>query len=198
MTRALKNYVKHTEPELIHLWKQGDEQVFEVFYHKHALKLLHIAVNKTGDKDVAEELVQDAFMSLYRHKQDITQETHLGAYLYVSLKNNILNHYRKESTHKRYESFIQQTTSEADYATETAINTRELELLIIEEIEKLPPQCKAVFKLSRFEYLSDKDIAARLDISVNTVEQHKRKALKILRGAFKNYLSIAIIMHLLR
>lgn len=160
--------------------------------------MLNIAVQKTGNKEVAEELVQDAFFNLYRHKVEITDEVPIGAYLYVSLKNNILNYYRKESTHKRYEAYIKQQTTESDNTTEVAVNTRELELRIIEEIEKLPPQCKAVFRLSRFEYLTDKEIAERLEISINTVEQHKRKALRILRGAFKDYLSVAIIVHLLK
>ncbi len=160
--------------------------------------MLHIAASKTGDKDVAQELVQDAFLNLYRHKLDINANTQLGAYLYISLKNNILNHYRKESTHRRYEAYVQQHSTEADHSTESAINTREIEHRLIDEIGKLPPQCKAVFTLSRIDGLSDKEIAARLEISVNTVEQHKRKALKILRIALKDYLSLALIVHLLK
>ena len=178
---------KHTEPELIQLWKQGNDWVFETIYNQQVMQLLRIANSKTGNTAVAEELVQDTFLSLYKHRYDLQPDTNLSAYLYTALKNNILNYYRKESTHKRYEAYVQTHSSEGEKTTESAINTRELEISLIEEIEKLPPQCKTVFKLSRHDGLTDKEIAARLEISLNTVEQHKRKALRILRAAFKNY-----------
>ncbi|WP_256006858.1 RNA polymerase sigma factor [Pedobacter deserti] len=193
----IKNYSSYSEQQLISLWQHGNDHVFEAFYQKHAVKLLKIAVHKTGDRNVAEELVQDSFLSLYRHKADITEQSHIGAYLYIALKNRILNYYRKENTHKKYEAYVKQHTREQDSSTELTIDTRDLELRIIEEIEKLPSQCKTVFRLSRFEYLSDKEIAARLNISVNTVEQHKRKALRILRGSLQEYLTLAFVVHLL-
>lgn len=172
--------------------------MFSHFYKKNVIRLLSIAANKTGDTEVAQELVQDAFLSLYRHKHNLKDDTSLGAYLYTALKNNILNHYRKESTHKRYEAYMQRQAPVMDNSTEYNINTRELELQLLEAIEKLPPQCKTVFKMSRMDGLSDKEIAARLDISLNTVEQHKRKALRILRLAFKDYLGIALAIGLLK
>ncbi|WEK21633.1 MAG: RNA polymerase sigma-70 factor [Candidatus Pedobacter colombiensis] len=192
------NYNNSTERELIELWKKGNEEIFEYFYNRHVIKLLSIATHKVGNPDVAQELVQDTFLSLYKKKQEIREETNLAAYLYIALKKNILNHYRKESTHKKYETYVLSHRSELDHSTEWNINTKELEFQIIEEIEKLPPQCRAVFKLSRLDGMSDKTIATTLSISVNTVEQHKRKALRILRFAFKDYLGTALILYLLR
>ncbi|QIL37902.1 RNA polymerase sigma-70 factor [Pedobacter sp. HDW13] len=192
------DYNNYTEQELIELWKMGNDDVFELFYNKHVIKLLNIARLKTGNMAVAQELVQDTFLSLHKKKLEIQQQTNLIAYLYIALKKNILNYYRKESVHKKYETYIQSHSSELDNSTEWSINTKELELQIIEEIEKLPPQCSKVFKLSRIDGMSDKEIAATLNISVNTVEQHKRKALRILRTAFKEYLGTALVMYLLR
>ena len=73
-------------------------------------------------------------------------------------------------------------TSESDaYAY---MQTKELESLLTKEISKLPPQCQIVFRMRRDHDLSNKEIAGLLNISVNTVEQHMRKAIRILRIAF--------------
>lgn len=60
-----------------------------------------------------------------------------------------------------------------------------LELLLQEEIQKLPPQCKHVYRLRREAELSNKEIARQLNISENTVEQHMRRALRLLRNALQ-------------
>jgi RNA polymerase sigma-70 factor (ECF subfamily) len=63
------------------------------------------------------------------------------------------------------------------------IDTKELELLLQQEIQKLPPQCQHVFRLRREDELSNKEIALELNISENTVEQHMRKAMRLLKNA---------------
>jgi RNA polymerase sigma factor (sigma-70 family) len=117
------------------------------------------------------------------------------AYLYVILKNNILNYYRKEVSRKRYQEYAAQLP-QFDYSTQVTVESRELEKQLSNEIEKLPPKCRAVFKLSRHEHLSNKEIAARLGISENTVEQHMRKALRDLRSAFGGLMEAGIIIYL--
>jgi RNA polymerase sigma-70 factor (ECF subfamily) len=69
-----------------------------------------------------------------------------------------------------------------------------LETRIQQAIEKLPEQCRLVFKLSRFEELKYNEIAEQLDISVKTVENHIGKALKIMREQLKDYLPLLIVM----
>lgn len=162
------------------------------------MPLLSIAYSKTGDKEIAKELVQEAFIDLYTHKTSISPDTSIKAYLYVILKNKILGIYRKEKVRQRY--FASVTEKEITHADTTAqqIETRQLEQLLKNEIENLPEKCRMVFKLSREEFLSDKEIAERMDISLNTVEQHKRKALRTLRTSLGNYAEIAILLFLLK
>jgi RNA polymerase sigma factor (sigma-70 family) len=104
--------------------------------------------------------------------------------LYTILKNRLLDHHRRQLVQKKYQ----------DYATHLAagichnnvysyIDTKELELLLQHEIQNLPPQCQHVFRLRREKELSNKEIALELNISENTVEQHMRKALRLLRNA---------------
>ena len=66
----------------------------------------------------------------------------------------------------------------------------ELQKNVTDAINSLPPKCRAIFQLSRFEDLTYKEIAAKLDISVKTVENQMGKALRVLRGKLRGYLTM--------
>lgn len=153
-------------------------------------------MQKTGDRETAKEMVQDTFINLYSHKASVLEIRSVRAYLYVILKNKILNHYRKESARKKYQLYLSATFGELDNSTELNIQSREIERQLDEEIEKLPPKCRAVFKLSRKEHLSNKDIASQLGISENTVEQHMRKAIRDLRSSLGTVIGMAGVVYL--
>ena len=168
-----------------------------MLYKKHSVALLAIAYNKTGNRDNAKELVQESFINLYNHKDAIQENTSIRAYLYVILKNKIINIYYQAELHAKYTDYVLSQPPSPSVSPLAFVETRELEKLLKAEIEKLPPQCQLVFKLSREQHLSDKEIATELDISVNTVEQHKRKALRLLRTSLGGFLEISAIIYLL-
>lgn len=170
---------------MILLWQKGNEPAFEQLYHNHAIPLLAIAVQKTNNREIARELVQNVFITLHNNKHAAHEINSLRAYLYTTLKYRILDHFRKELVHKKMVAHATRPlASIAANDVDAYIQTRELELLLSGEVKKLPPQCQAVFRLRREQELSNKQIAHQLHISENTVEQHMRKALRILRIAF--------------
>lgn len=173
--------------ELILLWQDGHGYAFDVIHGRYAVKLFGIALQKTGDEDAAKEIVQDVFVVMFKNKASCDKIHSLFAYLYVILKNRVLDWHRHNLVHKRYVAYTTSTAMEADFSTQNWIETRELEKQLNNEIEKLPPQCRTVFKLSRQEHCSNKEISAQLSISENTVEQHMRKALRILRTSLIHY-----------
>jgi len=180
--------------ELILLWQDGHEYAFDLIHRRYSVKLLSIAMHKTGDEDAAKEIVQDVFVVLFKNKASCDKISSLFAYLYVILKNRILDWHRHNVVHNKYVAYTTSTAVEADFSTQHWIETRELEKQLNAEIEKLPPQCRTVFKLSRQEHCSNKEIAAQLSISENTVEQHMRKALRILRTSLIHYKKIIIFI----
>ncbi|GEP94662.1 RNA polymerase sigma factor [Chitinophaga cymbidii] len=173
--------------ELILLWQKGEELAFEVIYKRYAVQLLSIAYRKVGERDIAEDIVQEVFITLLRNKNSANTITSLFAYLYVTLKNKILDAYRRDVVQKKYVQQVNLRFEEEDNSPYFQIETRDLEKKLESEIEKLPPQCGKVFRLSRQKHLSNKEIALQLGISENTVEQHMRKALRILRGNLLYY-----------
>jgi RNA polymerase sigma-70 factor (ECF subfamily) len=144
-----------------------------------------IAYRKTNDREVSKEIVQNVFIALHNNKASAHQINSLRAYLYTILKNRILDHFRRELAENKFHDQCRKmyvSASESDAYDH--MHTKELESLLSEEISRLPPQCQIVFRMRRDHDLSNKEIASLLNISVNTVEQHMRKAIRILRIAF--------------
>lgn len=177
--------MEERDKELIYRWQTGDESAFEKLYHNYATELLTIAVQKTNDREIATELVQGVFITFFNQKDSAHQITSLLAYLYTILKNRILDHHRHNLIRKKHISYaVHYHTPAAENDVTAYIETKELENIVSAEINKLPSQCKHVFSLRRMQHLSNKEVAHLLNISENTVEQHMRKALKLLKIAF--------------
>jgi len=176
--------VELSDAELILLWQNGEDHAFEVLYKRHAVRLLATALNKTQSREISEEIIQETFLTLFTRKKTANQIANLSAFLYTTVKHKIIDHYRREKLLKKYEEHSFYVFNETDNSTLQAIETRELEQQLAFQVEKLPFKCRNVFTLSRSRHLSNKEIAAELAISENTVEQHMRKALRLLRNYF--------------
>jgi RNA polymerase sigma-70 factor (ECF subfamily) len=154
-------------------------------------------MQKTNDREAARELVQAVFVAFFHYKRAAHTIGSLRAYLYTMLKNGILDHYRHMKVQEQYKLYVvrQHATPHVNNVDEY-VDTRELENQLREEILKLPPQCRQVFKLRREEELSNKEIARQMNISENTVEQHMRKALRLLNNALRvAYRSFFMFLH---
>ena len=125
--------------------------------------------------------MQEVFLSLYQRKNELQTTSSIKAYLYTALQNKIYNHYQKELTRRQYEQAAAMHMSSVGNDVSGKYESKELEKKIHEEIQQLPQQCRKVFLMSREEQLPYKEIAKELNISVNTVDQHIQKALRIIR-----------------
>ncbi|MGX5818911.1 RNA polymerase sigma-70 factor [Chitinophaga lutea] len=186
----MTQYANYNDPHLFALWQQGDERAFNVLYGRHFIRLVNLAYKKTGNVAAAEELAQDVFLSFHRQQYTLRADTVPENYLFISLKNRILNYHRQLLAQLRKDQALWQDTPFQTKEVNRQLEEKELQRYIRARIAELPPQCRAVFLLSREDQLSNKEVAERLNISVNTVEQHMRKALRILRAALGNDLAL--------
>lgn len=152
------------------------------------MRLASLIAGKTGSTETAKELTQDIFLAIYQQKTELHLIEDFKAYLFALAKNKIFNYYRHELVKQKYHTRVLMNDQKmlTPEGNEILENKEQLQL-INNQIEKLPPKCREVFKLSRQENLTYKSIAQRLNISENTVDQHIRKALGILRSALENY-----------
>ncbi|ETZ19213.1 RNA polymerase sigma factor [Pedobacter sp. V48] len=183
------------------LWKSGSDDAFSALYTKYALKLLSVAVKKTNNRDDAQELVQNSFLKLYQRKENIEANTPVFPYLYVVLKNQVLNYHRSLLVRQKYETYVFANFVEDDNSLVENLESKNLEKDLENAVEQLPEKCQQVFIMSRKNNLSNKEIASALNISENTVEQHMRRALGKLRVSLKeylvNYILLFLFIHLL-
>ena len=183
LIRHINNYIKYSDPELISLWKNGEEIAFECLYRRYVLYLTNIAIKKTSSIDIAKDCVQEVFLSIYHRKNELQTTISLKAYLYKALQHKIYNHYQKLLARTKHEQAATLNLSIVGNYLNDELDSKDLEKVIQEVISIMPPQCRRVFLLSREENLSYKDIAKQLNISINTVDQHIRKALRILKNS---------------
>ena len=175
----MKASATHNDLELLELVKyQKDNKAFEELYQRHFTALFRYIYKVMQDKDTAEDLVQNIFTDLW-NRHPLTQISSLHAYLFGSARNQIAKEFRRNKWNKEQLEFLENIHAAA--STDEYMEELETRTLIEQAILKLPRKCRYVFELSRFNYLSNKEIAQRLGISVFTVENHIKKALYQLR-----------------
>ncbi|WP_316769241.1 RNA polymerase sigma-70 factor [Pedobacter frigiditerrae] len=168
-----------TGTDLYVVINENQISAFTSFYTIFFQKLLLTSDKYVEDIFIAEEIVQDVFLKIWEEPEGLNDIKYINSYLYRSVINASINYLNRQKNIERHHLKIA-----ANYSEESLIELdeeNELIVLINNEIEKLPAQCKKVFKLSRFEHLKYKEIALLLNISERTVENHIANALKILR-----------------
>ena len=131
------------------------------------------------DRDAAEDIVQDVFMKIWRNQTALDENRSVKAYLSRAAINTALHFLEKNQRTARWDDSL--ADRYGANATEEGLAYQETEQKIAHALERLPPKCKVVFSLSRFEDMSYAEIAQHLGISVKAVEKHMGKALRIMR-----------------
>jgi len=192
------------EIQLIEGLKSDDEIAFKMIYNKYFSRLYYFILEFMPIDDLAENIVQDTFFTLWNKRHELDDNTRIDAYLFTVAKNNCL--YRLRDHRYRQRLFdsggFRETELEMNAEILGSIDSNsytfdEIERIIKETLDELPPQCKRVFMLSRFEERKNKEIAEELNISVKVVEKHMTKALRIFREALKDYLPLVSYLFLL-
>jgi RNA polymerase sigma-70 factor, ECF subfamily len=187
------------EESLIALLKQGDQNAFRMLYAEFYVGLCIHAKKFLGDKDSAEEIVQDVFLRLWERHSHMNIQESIGAYLFQSVRNACLNHLKHLQIVQRFQQEITEKIKDTeDYYTITQENgqsiylARELENHIYTAIEELPEQCRHIFKMSRFDGLKNQEIADEKGVTIHTVQKQISIAMEKLRETLGPYLKILI------
>ncbi len=187
----------YSNQQLFSFLKKGDQASFKIVYDHFYSRLYYFVLEYVPNSDVAENIVQDTFLTLWEKYKQLREDTNLNAYLYTVAKNNSLKYLRDQKYSQKLfvsnqlsSGELELNVSSLEKLDTSTLVFDEIETIIKQTLESLPEQCRIVFEQSRFEQKKNKEIAELLGISTKTVEGHITKALKIFRTSLKEYLPL--------
>ena len=190
-----------TEEQLVDSINRGELEAFRQLYKEFYPSLCIYAKNFTRNKEIAEEVVQDVFISIWERKGHLNIESSFKSFLFVSVRNGCLNHLKHLQVINKFNVYYTQLLKDAQELFNVSQETgdsllfaSELEEKILKVIESLPEKCRRIFIMSRFDCLGHQGIADKLGVSINTVHRQTSIALEKLRSAVKNYLIIFLLI----
>lgn len=179
MSQFVHDKFSFTDEALVEMLRLDHGWALKEIFNKYHAQLFGLAEGVLRDEALAKDIVQEIFIDLWnrRHHSDIRVLSH---YLSRAVKFQVLKQIRDSKKYDRHVEVLENI--QFVNQTEQDINARELENYLSKAIDQLPPRCKEVFILSRYENLSHKEISSRLNISPKTIEFQITKALTHLRS----------------
>lgn len=188
------------ESQFIICLQKGDVSSFDYLYNVWSGKLYNFVMRiSKGDSYLAEEIVQSVFLKVWENRLSVDPDKSFGAYLCTIAKNQLSNIYQHRMLEFLYQENQMQSSPAVENDTEKAVEYRLLDEYINSLIEQLPPARREIFRLSRQQQYSNREIAEALSLSENTVESQLTKATAFLRDKVTTHynLSLALLYYLL-
>ncbi len=165
---------------ILALFAVDEEKAFKLMFDLYYADFCVVARLYTGSQVLAEDIVQQVFVSFWEQKCQNRINSTLKGYLHTSVRNACLNSLNKQKIIEKNQSVIPMD-EEAVQALDFLLNKEE-QKVIAKAVSELPEQCRKVFELIYFDDLQYKAAAVNLHLSVNTVKSHLKNALRILKS----------------
>ena len=165
--------------------------LFEAVYNMYYKGLCNYAETITKEKSMAEDAVSEVFLKMWEARDSIIIKGSLKAYLFRSVYNQCINMIKHVNVQNKYRGFFNHHLPLNHYDTHYPLSyviENEINDILNKSIEELPYKCRKIFTMSRIDGMKHEEIANELNISVNTVRTHIRRALEKLRNELKDFL----------
>lgn len=181
-----------TDEELLHLLQNGDEQALTLLYRRHWQPLFLAAYQVLKDKEACKDLVQELFTEVWQKCNHIQLTGSFKAYLAASIRYKVFRYIRR---HPAQEALFEHLTERMQTPSpESELAVKELQALLNTLVAALPEKCATIYRMSREQHLSYKEIAARLNVSVKTVENQINIALRRLRTGLHYSIGLLLLL----
>jgi RNA polymerase sigma-70 factor, ECF subfamily len=177
------------ENDFFRLLNKNDEDAIQLIFDAYYNELCLYASVITKNFEIAEEVVEDVFINLWKNKDELTITKSLKGYLYKSTYNGSLKALKAGIPGRKMENNDEDIFKTSMYADpESEFILKELEDKAQEIYKSLPPRCREIYFLNRFENLTYPQIASRLNVSLGTVKTQMFRAFNKFRQEFRKYL----------
>ncbi|PUZ30357.1 RNA polymerase sigma-70 factor, ECF subfamily [Chitinophaga costaii] len=177
-------YQQYDDRQLLALLRKHNVHAFNAIYDRYSQPLFLYICSKTDTGEAGKDILQDIFTYLWENRATIEVTQQLKAYLYQCARHKIIDLYRKDDTYRRYLQQLIEHFDTQPHLISDRLDHKVKAQRVLEGINHLPDRMKEAFMLSRFEHRSIEEIAARMDLSQQTVKNQISKALKILRERY--------------
>lgn len=165
----------------------GDEDAFCELYATYKNRLIYFAMRFLKSREYAEDVFQDAFTVVWQSHRFINPDASFSSYLYTIMRNRILNQLRNAANEEKLKESILSQALDYTEDTKREVMLNDLKSLISHALQQLTPRQREIFEMSREAQLSHKEIADKLGISINTVQEHISTSLKLIRTYLIKY-----------
>jgi RNA polymerase sigma-70 factor (family 1) len=166
------------EKELLHRIAAGSEEAFAELYHLYNPKLSAFLTKLARSEYIAQEMVQETFLRLWVNREKLREVNHVSAWIYKIASNVSYTYLRTQANRKKIlESVAVEPVAESFLP---ALDSRQLDLIIRQTVDKLPERRQEIYRLSREQGLTHQQIADQLNLSANTVKNQITLSLKFI------------------
>lgn len=191
---------KHSRPDnaspedWLERLNNGEEQAFEFVFHKYYASMCFFANKFLQDADTAKDIVQEAFIVLFKEKKyHFSNWIALKSFLYSCVHRKTLNYLEKMNNRANLRKQIEQPDFQ-----ENEYFLKQVEAEIFEEIfnaiEELPTECRRIFKMSYIDHLNIQKISEQLNIAESTIKTQRQRAKKYLRERLQDLFPLAVLL----
>lgn len=172
--------------ELVERLQKGEVEAFDSIYNKYSGKLYAFGLKYLRSTAEAEELVQSVFLKVWENHKSLKKESSFKSYLFTIAYNEICNLFRKRSYRQKFINDTLYENAQSSYEIETGIECQSVLNQVQQIIEKLPERQKIIFRKSRYEGKSTKEIAEEIGLSPGTVDNYISDTLKYIRSKMQS------------
>ena len=189
--------LNYTENSLLKELSEGNALAFAHLVKVYHERLFYFSQHYLNDRELAKDIVQDVFAIVWEKKSKFSEIVNLSSWLFTLTKNQCLKKIEQQKVKQKYVDDLRFRQMQLNQSVLADLDTSplifdEIKTITEQTLNKLSPQVRRMFEMSRFENKKYKEIANELNVSVKTVEAGITKSLKLLRPALKKYLPIVL------
>jgi RNA polymerase sigma-70 factor (ECF subfamily) len=189
----MKDYSQYSDEEMMKEIRAGNMLAFDALYRKYSRRLYKFSYSILKSTQEAENNIQDVFLNLWLNRTKIEKSSSVKYYVFTIAYNSAISIIRKKAKETQFIEYVKTLQDFTQEPVDLQIEYHELDEKLDEIINALPGRQKEVYLLHRVEGLKYAEIAERMNISINTIENHMSRALKTIRKKLANY-SLPVIL----
>lgn len=174
------------DKELVRALKNGSQLAFDKLYNQYKNRMISFAIQFIQSRELAEDTYHDIFAQIWTNKDAIDESKSFSSYLYTLMKNRLLDEIRKRLQDQKFRDSLNIDSTHNE--TLDGVLEEDFKSLYSASLDRLTPQQRAIFSMSRNEYKTYQEIGKQLNISVNTVKSHLSQATASIRSFISKHI----------